>query len=289
MAIRAKNSRSNRGKSDKPSTGRTKAGAANAKSSKTGVKPVARAAKHTENSTVSSAEKAQSTQSATHISVAHGQETQRTEHASNAYNNVNTPSDLEPQSNLDTSAHASTHAGDKAAGVIRINAPVWKRIVSMIIDLAILDIVALMPLRRNVISMLPNGTDTGNFRQIIDVLNANPQIGNTLTSYSIVTGLLLLAYFVILESKLGQTPGKMIMKLYVVPESADAKVSFVSYIIRNIIAFPVFPFVILLIIDPLYMLFAKSHQRLTEKWSKTKVVEELSYKASDYYRLAEQN
>ena len=42
---------------------------------------------------------------------------------------------------------------------------------------------------------------------------------------------------------------------------------------RNIVFIPIFPFILLWVLDPLFMFFTKTNQRLSEILSKTKVVE----------------
>ena len=75
-----------------------------------------------------------------------------------------------------------------------------------------------------------------------------------------------------LEKKMGQTIGKVLMRIYVVSDNNNLKTW--QLLTRNLIFIPIFPFVLLWIIDPLFMFFTKTNQRLTEILSKTKVVEE---------------
>ena len=75
----------------------------------------------------------------------------------------------------------------------------------------------------------------------------------------------------IMEKKLNQTPGKMLFNLYVNSQTKDLK--YWQLFIRSIFLIPLFPFVLLWLIDPLVMFFTKENQRLSEILSKTKVVE----------------
>jgi uncharacterized RDD family membrane protein YckC len=81
-------------------------------------------------------------------------------------------------------------------------------------------------------------------------------------------------YFVILENKLRQSIGKMIFNLYV--EGQDKDIKYWQLFARSMFLIPIFPFVLLWIIDPIVMLFTKENQRLSEILSKTKVVERYS-------------
>ena len=83
--------------------------------------------------------------------------------------------------------------------------------------------------------------------------------------------LLAFLYFFIMESKMGQTIGKKIMNLHVAGETKDLKKW--QVFVRSLLFIPIFPFDLLVIIDPLFMFFRSSNQRLSEILSKTRVVE----------------
>ena len=101
-----------------------------------------------------------------------------------------------------------------------------------------------------------------------------------------------------LEKKMGQTIGKMLMKIYVVDarekvagENARTLAFMASshstsdnnnlktwqLLARNLVFIPMFPFVLLWVLDPLFMFFTKTNQRLTEILGRTKVVEKYSF------------
>lgn len=71
-----------------------------------------------------------------------------------------------------------------------------------------------------------------------------------------------------------QTIGKMLMKIYVVSDNANIKTW--QLFTRNLVFIPIFPFVLLWVLDPLLMFFTKTNQRLSEILSKTKTVEKFS-------------
>ena len=99
----------------------------------------------------------------------------------------------------------------------------------------------------------------------------NPSLNNAILWVSIALSALTLSYFTILEWKLGQTLGKMILKINVKSEHKTIKIW--QAFVRNLFLIPVFPFIALWIIDPLFMLFTKNNQRLMEILSKSKVVQ----------------
>jgi uncharacterized RDD family membrane protein YckC len=78
-------------------------------------------------------------------------------------------------------------------------------------------------------------------------------------------------YFLLLEKKIGQTPGKMIFNISVAGESGEVRLWQLA--IRSIFLIPIFPFFLLWVVDPLFMFFTKSSQRLSEILSRTKTVE----------------
>jgi len=75
----------------------------------------------------------------------------------------------------------------------------------------------------------------------------------------------------IFEKKLQQTPGKMVFNLYVKSQTKDLK--YWQLFVRSMFLIPLFPFILLWLIDPIVMFFNKDSQRLSEILSKTKVVE----------------
>ena len=74
---------------------------------------------------------------------------------------------------------------------------------------------------------------------------------------------------------MSQSIGKMLMKIYVISDNKVLKTW--QLLVRNIVFIPIFPFVLLWILDPLFMFFTKTNQRLTEILGKTRVVEKYSF------------
>lgn len=151
---------------------------------------------------------------------------------------------------------------------IETNASVLKRIFAFIVDLLIINFTVAAPLRRILSKSIPA---TGSFMETYTFLMENPSVHSLMLWVSFALAILTLSYFVILEWRLGQTLGKMLVKAYV--KSDSKKLTFLQAVVRNLFILPFFPFVILWIVDPLFMLFTRNNQRLCEILSKSKVVE----------------
>jgi uncharacterized RDD family membrane protein YckC len=147
-------------------------------------------------------------------------------------------------------------------------ASVLKRLIAFIIDLLIINLVILLPFKRIFERMIP---ETSSFSETLDFLSSNAELSSSITIIVLAVAFLTILYFMILGKKLNQTPGKMLFNLYVKSKTKDLK--YWQLFVRSMFLIPVFPFVLLWIIDPLVMLFTKENQRLSEILSKTKTVE----------------
>jgi len=145
-------------------------------------------------------------------------------------------------------------------------AAIWKRAVAFIVDLVILDIVFGFVLKSKIVTVPPT-----EFMNVISFYENNPQILYTNTLVMLVYGILILAYFSILEYKIGQTIGKIFMSITVKPDKKTQ--GYFSYIVRSMYFIFIFPFFLMWAIDPIYLIFNKENRRLTEVLSKTRTVE----------------
>ncbi len=143
----------------------------------------------------------------------------------------------------------------------------WKRVLAFFLDIMIIDFVVGFPLRGILERVLPKA----GFRESYDYLLVNPETSALISYVILLWGVLALLYFTILEYRLGQTVGKMLLNIKVEP--SDKKMSFLHTIMRNLFIIPIFPFILLWIIDPLFMVFSKEKRRLSEVLSKTRTVE----------------
>ena len=126
-----------------------------------------------------------------------------------------------------------------------------RRVLAYIIDLLIVEIIILSPLKNK-----------------IDINSLLVSIqSNNLILIGFLSAVLSIMYWVILEYKLRQTIGGMIMKIKV--KSEKKNLEFIDVFIRNISKMSCF----ILIIDSINVLFSDKKQRFSEKWSRTLTVE----------------
>ncbi len=153
--------------------------------------------------------------------------------------------------------------------IIQVDAVWWKRLLSFFMDFFIIQVIIFGPFAPVFKNTLPlNGDVMANYAYFQN----NPGIIEGLMSVFLAIFLLIGIYFVVFEFKMKQTPGKMLFKLKVVPLEKE-ELTFWKVLARNIAVIPIFPFSALWIVDPIYMMFTGS--RLSDKFSRTKVVEEL--------------
>ena len=146
---------------------------------------------------------------------------------------------------------------------------IWKRIAAFIFDLFIIEFVLAFPFQSIIKRIIPKDIS---YSAAYRLFSTNTQYTKLLTMVMIMLSLLALFYFTILEYKLGQTIGKILLNIKVVSENKELK--FWQCIARSLFLLPVFPFFLLWVIDPLYLFFNKKGQRLSEFLTKTKVVED---------------
>ena len=147
----------------------------------------------------------------------------------------------------------------------------WKRIAAFFIDIAIINLVILFPFRNLFQNIIPKDYS---FSEAYKFLSSSTDYTSYISSISFVMSIFIILYFLMLEKKMGQTIGKMLMKVYVVSDTNILKTW--QLLARNLVFIPIFPFVLLWVLDPLFMFFTKTNQRLTEILSKTRVVEKYS-------------
>ena len=146
----------------------------------------------------------------------------------------------------------------------------WKRIAAFLIDISMLNLLVLFPFRRLFEDILPKNYSFSEAYKLLSSTNYS----SFLTSASFIMSILIILYFLMLERKMSQTIGKMLMKVYVVSDNKELKAW--QLIARNLVFIPIFPFVLLWVLDPLFMFFTKTNQRLSEILGKTRVVERYS-------------
>lgn len=155
----------------------------------------------------------------------------------------------------------------KKGKAVIMQAPILKRIFAFAIDFLFVQFVILFPFNRMFEKVIPAESS---FSEAFSLLS-NASNSSLLIIFAIFTSIPTIAYFAILEKEFGQTIGKKLLKLYV--ESQQKELKYWQAVARSIFLIPIFPFVLLWIIDPIVMFFTKENQRLSEILSRTKVVE----------------
>ena len=148
---------------------------------------------------------------------------------------------------------------------------IWKRAIAFLIDITLINFVIFFPFRKLFQNIVPKDYS---FSEAYRLLSTSANYTSYITSVSFVMSILMILYFLMMERKMSQTIGKMLMKIYVVNDNNNLKAW--QLLIRNLVFIPLFPFVLLWVLDPLFMFFTKTNQRLSEILSKTRVVEKYS-------------
>ncbi len=145
---------------------------------------------------------------------------------------------------------------------------IWKRVAAFVTDILIINFILFFPFRRIITNMLPR---FGSYSEAYEFFISNPGYSNKLMVVSLTMAIFAILYFTILEYKLQQTPGKMLFNISVISETK--KLRLWQCISRSLFLIPMFPFILLWIVDPLFMIFTKTNQRLSEILSKTRTIE----------------
>ncbi len=136
------------------------------------------------------------------------------------------------------------------------NASIWRRAVALFIDLFAMNFIVFNPFQ----SVLATYFETAS-------LALESSIPGYVYASVILMSFVVLIYFALFQHYFQQTLGMMVMKLYVMPQTG-----FWKSIARNLFILPFFPFNLLWIIEPAYLLF--KGRRILEKITKTNTVVE---------------
>jgi uncharacterized RDD family membrane protein YckC len=153
-------------------------------------------------------------------------------------------------------------------------ASLLKRFISYFIDLFIINFIIISPFGKLLKKILPEAIS---FSETYQYIQSNPAITTTLTILSLTIGILIVAYFTFFEYFMQQTPGKILMRQYITKEIGK-ELRFINYLVSNLTFLPFFPFILLWIIDPVYMIISPKNQRLMERLTRILVVEKYSFK-----------
>lgn len=147
----------------------------------------------------------------------------------------------------------------------------FKRTIAFILDLFIIDIFIISTFQPLITSIMPNLT-----LETIKTIFENPDsaILADISTITFFIGILSLLYFSLTEYHAKQTLGMKIFRLKTESQNKDEQIPFWKCVVRNLYALPVFPLILLWIIEPIYLFITGT--RLTEIITKTQTVEELS-------------
>ena len=148
----------------------------------------------------------------------------------------------------------------------------WKRVMAFLIDMLAVNFFVLIPFKPFFSELFPSDYS---FSQMYAYLNSNPHFISRITIVSVFMSFMVILYFISFEAKFRQSIGKKLMNLHVRSQSNELKLW--QHFIRNILFLPIFPFILLWVLDPLFMFFSKSKQTLTEILSKTEVVQKYNF------------
>lgn len=139
-------------------------------------------------------------------------------------------------------------------------ASVWKRGLAYIIDLLVINFVIVYPFQ-SLLNKTPLSLTSLDFKSLLGIDTTQILV------ITAIIGILSIAYWSILEYRIGQSLGKIILNLKV---ETKGELTFMQALIRNLSK----PFLFIMLIDVIYMGFSHEKQRLFEKWSKTWVIQE---------------
>ena len=138
------------------------------------------------------------------------------------------------------------------------------------IDMSIIFIIIFLPLMSPLVKSMTQDISgmslSESFQYNQQMIDNNAAMASTINFMIYV---LMFAYFVIFEYKLGQTPGKMILNQYLISSAGNDKPGLMRIMLRNAIIF----FWILWLVDGSYLVF--TGRRLSDNFSKTTIVEEI--------------
>lgn len=136
-----------------------------------------------------------------------------------------------------------------------MQAPVWRRFVSFLLDLLLIDLVLFTPFA----SFMPQELD------LKGLLAHEASLPTGFLLAAFFMGLIALLYFSLLEWVVAATPGMLLMGLVVGGERTWGRC-----VLRNLFVIPIFPLTILWLVEPLHLLWFK--ERLLERWSGTRTI-----------------
>ena len=156
------------------------------------------------------------------------------------------------------------------ARIMATNASLIKRGVAFLIDLSVINLIIAYPFKKYLTNSIPENLS---FIEMHNYFLTNDKLVFSLYIITMIIAVLAITYFTVLEYSIQQTLGKKLLNLKVIALNKEPKIW--QYWVRSLFLVPLFPFILLWIIDPIYLFFNKQGQRFTEQLSKTKVIQEV--------------
>lgn len=140
------------------------------------------------------------------------------------------------------------------------NASFLKRLLAFIVDIIIMDFVIFSSFDALLLLKKP---------ELSSILNGSTQVSSSLYATGVLLMLIAFCYFVLFEYLLSQTPGMMLLSIEV------ENVTLWKAFVRNLYLIPLFPFPILWIMEPIYLLLRK--RRFLESITGTRTIQRINY------------
>lgn len=150
---------------------------------------------------------------------------------------------------------------------IIIDAPVTRRVIAFLIDFIILNAFVLFPFNKVRDKIFAASSISQGMSMISDLI-AHPEALRPMLWLSVLMGVVIMLYFMVLEAKYNQSIGKMLMNIFVINDEKGKQISYMQSMLRSasLIVDVVF------IIDIVYAAFNSGKQRLFERLSKTRTI-----------------
>ena len=145
-------------------------------------------------------------------------------------------------------------------------APIWRRALAFLIDLALVEVFLVMPFW----GLIKKSASGQSVADIMAFLAAHPKAVVSLNMVTLFLTMMVMAYFVVLEYAMGQTVGMLLLRLRV--RSLHNHIHWWQLVIRHLFLIPMFPFVLFLVAEPLSLVWTRGESRLLERLSKTRTV-----------------
>ena len=145
-----------------------------------------------------------------------------------------------------------------------------RKTLAFVLDLMIINLFIIPGFRGVLAKLVP----AVGFREVFSFYNtmmSNPGTMTALTFVSILLSFYILLYFSLSEYIAGSTIGMAMLNMRVTATD-NGRISLFKSLIRNIFCIPFFPFILIWIADPLFLVIKGSGQRMTEYFTKTMVV-----------------